>query len=74
MTLEEEIQSCIRKSFPDAEVTIRDMTGGGDHFEVIVFSSLFKGKLLIEQHRMVHAVLEPLKDKVHAVAIKTRAL
>lgn len=74
MTLEEEIQSYVQKGIPGAEVTIRDMTGGGDHFEVIVLSPAFKGKIMIEQHRMVHAALEPLKDKIHALAIKTRAV
>jgi len=50
------------------------MTGGGDHFEVIVLSSGFKGKMMIDQHRMVHSLLDPLKDRIHALAIKTRAL
>ena len=74
MDLAEEIQAAVTKTFPGSEVTIRDMTGGGDHFEVIVLSQAFKGKMLIEQHQMVHKALEPLKDRIHAVAIKTRAL
>ena len=74
MTLAEEIQTAIAKALPHSEVTIQDMTGGGDHFEVIVASSAFRGKMLIEQHQMVHGALEPLKDKIHAVKIKTLAL
>lgn len=53
---------------------MEDMTGTGDHFQVIVFSEAFRGKTLIEQHQMVHASLETLKDQIHALAIKTKAL
>ena len=70
----EEIQSLIQKGIPGSEVTVEDMTGTGDHFQVIVLSPVFKGKLTIEQHRMVHAALEPMKDQIHALAIKTRSL
>ena len=74
MTLSEEIQSFVKKAIPDSEVTVQDMTGGGDHFEVIVISPAFRGKILMEQHQMVHAALEGLKERIHAVKIKTRAL
>ena len=73
MNLAQEIHEAVSIGIPDSEVTVRDMTGGGDHFEVIVVSPAFQGKMLIEQHQLVHAALEPLKDKVHAVKIKTLA-
>ena len=73
MTLAEEIQVTLQKALPGSEVTVRDMTGGGDHFEVIILSPAFRGKLLIEQHQMVHAALEGLKDRIHALKIKTLA-
>lgn len=74
MTLSEEIQSFIKKAISNSEVTVQDMTGGGDHFEVIVLSPAFRGKTLIEQHQMVHRALEELKEKIHALKITTRAL
>jgi stress-induced morphogen len=74
MTLAEKIQSLVREAISDGEVTVRDLTGGGDHFEVIVLSPSFRGKTLIEQHKMVHAALDPLKGEIHALAIKTKAL
>ncbi|MBI2167330.1 MAG: BolA family transcriptional regulator [Candidatus Omnitrophica bacterium] len=74
MTLAERIQASVLGALPGAEVTVQDMTGGGDHFQVIVLSPAFKGKTLIEQHQMVHASLGPLKDEIHALAIKTRAV
>lgn len=72
MVRAEEIQSLVKRAMPDSEVTVQDLTGGGDHFEVIVLSSAFRGKTVIEQHQMVHASLEPLKDDIHALTIKTR--
>lgn len=73
MNLAEQIHAAVSKAFPDSEVTIQDMTGGGDHFEVVVVSSVFRSKMRIEQHQMVHTALEFLKDKIHAVKIRTIA-
>ena len=71
----QEIVEMVKKSIPDAQVHVDDMTGGGDHFEINVTSAAFKGKLLIDQHRMVQAALEEgFKDgRIHAVKIKTKA-
>ena len=71
----EEIQTLLQKDLPDAEITVEDMTGTMDHFEVRVLWPGFKGKSLIEQHRTVHHLLEgPLEDgRIHALKIKTYA-
>ncbi|EGG17104.1 hypothetical protein DFA_08086 [Cavenderia fasciculata] len=46
--------------------------GSETHFKVIVVSELFKGKSMIQQHRMVNELLsEELKGGVHALSIKT---
>ena len=75
MITTEEIESMILKKIPGAGVSVSDMTGTGDHFEVQVSSELFKGKPLIEQHRMVFAALEKEMDRrIHAVKLKTLVL
>ena len=74
MDLTEEIHRLVSQSIPQSEVTVSDMTGGGDHFEVIVLSPVFKGKSIIDQHKMIHTALEPLKDQIHALAIKTKPI
>ena len=44
-----------------------------DHLDILVSSDVFKGKMLIDQHQIVMDVLkESLKEKVHAVKIKTQ--
>ena len=74
MPRSEEIQSLVRKAIPDSEVTVQDQTGGGDHFELTILSPAFRGKTLMEQHQMVHASLTSLRDQIHALTIKTKAL
>ena len=69
----EEVQKILENAFPGAWVSVEDMTGTGDHFEIVVTSKIFEGKPLIEQHQAVHAALASEMDKrIHAVKIKTR--
>ncbi len=68
-----EIEALIRTAIPDAKVEVSDMTGTGDHFEICVVSKAFRGKPLMEQHKMVFSALEKEMDnRIHAVKIKTR--
>ena len=51
-----------------------DDGSGESHFSVEVESPAFAGKSLVQQQRMVNAALGDLmKERVHAMAIKTRA-
>jgi stress-induced morphogen len=58
---------------PDAQVSVHDRTGTMDHFNVTVRSQAFKGKTVLEQHKLVYAALgAALADgRVHAVELKT---
>ena len=45
----------------------------GKHLAAVVTYRGFKGKSLVEQHKMVYSVLkEELKGELHALALKTR--
>lgn len=70
---ESEVRDLIKKAIPDAHVEVTDMTGASDHFEILVVSNEFKGKILIDQHRIVQKSLEEAMNhgRVHAVRIKT---
>ena len=69
----DEVQKMLEGAFPGAWVSVEDMTGTGDHFDIVVTSKVFEGKPLIEQHKAVHAALASEMDKrIHAVKIKTR--
>jgi stress-induced morphogen len=63
------------ESFPDARVKASDMTGGGDHWQVLIESAHFKGKSLVEQHQLVYKALgDWMKKEIHALALTTKAL
>jgi BolA protein len=48
--------------------------GGETHFRVKVVSAAFAGKSRVERHRMVNAALaDEFRDRVHALALETRA-
>ena len=67
-----EIESLIKKSFPDAVVEIKDLAGDGDHFAAHVVSTAFAGKSRVQQHQMVYQALEGRMGGVlHALALTT---
>ncbi len=69
------LRSLLEQAFPEAtEVTVEDLTGGGDHFHVTVASQRFDGLSLLEQHRLVNeALATPLADgTIHELRIRTK--
>lgn len=63
----------LNRQLPGAEVTVSDLTGTMDHFQVDVFWPGFTGKSLIEQHKLVNRALSDALDdgRIHALKIKT---
>ena len=69
---EREVQERIESALPGAKVQVGTFQGA-DHFQALVEAPQFKGKSLIEQHKMVYAALEGLiGGPMHALALKTR--
>ncbi|MDF0668168.1 MAG: BolA family transcriptional regulator [Nitrospira sp.] len=64
----------IRKSLPDAEVTVTDRTGTMNHLKVEIVSNGFQGKNLLDRHRMIYQALDvPMKDgRIHALELTAR--
>ena len=64
----------IRKSLPDAMVTVTDRTGTMDHLKVMIVSEGFHGKNLLDRHRMIYQALDvPMKDgRIHALELTAR--
>ena len=58
---------------PETQADVVDMTGTQDHYQAVVISSAFEGKMMIEQHRMVFRLLQAEVDsgEVHALTLKT---
>lgn len=69
------VESLIKTKLPDAVVEVTDMTGTMDHLEISVWSDHFKGKMLLQQHRLIMDILkEALAGPVHAVKLNTKTL
>ncbi len=66
------IAQMIKEGLPDAQVTIEDLRGDGDHYAALVVSPSFKGKSRVQQHQMVYAALRgKMGGDLHALALQT---
>ena len=69
-----EIEALIKAALPDANVTIEDLAGDGDHYAATVVSDLFRGKSRVQQHQLVFAALRGrMGGELHALALQTSA-
>ena len=67
-----EIERLIKVSIPDADVTIRDLAGDGDHYAARVVSRSFEGMNRIRQHQAVYAALGGrVGGELHALQLET---
>jgi len=73
----QEIEDLIRAAFPEAEITITDLAGDGNHYAAEVIDSSFKDMNRVQQQRAVYAALKGRMDgpsgELHALALTTKA-
>ena len=66
----QQIQDLILAGMPGAQAQVSGEDGV--HFEAIVISDAFQGKLPLARHRMVYATLGTLMGgEIHALALRT---
>jgi stress-induced morphogen len=69
-----DIEALIRAAIPDAEVTITDLRGDGDHYAAKVVSASFAGMSRVRQHQSVYAALGGrMGGELHALQLVTAA-
>ena len=69
-----EIEAMIKAALPDAQVTIEDLAGDGDHYRATIVAEAFRGKTRLQQHQMVYKALgERMGGQLHALALSTSA-
>ena len=74
MPTTQELKERIEEALPGAEVSVEDLTGGGDHFRAEVVSERFDGLSRIDQHRLVYDVFgAEIGGPIHALSLTTRA-
>ena len=67
-----EIERLIKTAIPDADVSIRDLAGDGDHYAARVVSESFAGMGRIKQHQAVYAALGGrVGGELHALQLET---
>jgi acid stress-induced BolA-like protein IbaG/YrbA len=70
-----DIETLIRASFPDAQISVQG--DDGQHFSAEVVDASFKGMNRVQQQRAVYAALKGKMDgsngELHALALTTRA-
>lgn len=67
-----EIERLIKASIPDAEVTIVDLAGDGDHYSARVISRSFQGLSRVRQHQKVYSALGGrVGGELHALQLQT---
>lgn len=68
----DELRQRIVDALPGSQVSVEDLTGGGDHFRAEVVSDRFEGLSRIEAHQLVYRVFgDEVGGPIHALSIKT---
>ena len=71
-----EVEELLKQKFGDSEISVKTWDVHEEeagHFAVSVASSLFRGKTLIQQHKMIYEAIgkERIGALIHALHIKT---
>ncbi len=68
----DDIQALIVAAIPDAQVSITDLRGDGDHYAARVVSASFAGMSRVRQHQAVYAALGGrMGGELHALQLET---
>ena len=71
---QQELEARLRTAFPDADITVQDLAGDGDHYRARIVSSAFKGLSRVRQHQLVYQALGgSVGGELHALALETAA-
>ena len=66
------LETRLRAAFPDAEITVIDLAGDGDHYRARIVSPAFNGLPRVRQHQLVNkALADVLGGDLHALALET---
>ncbi|MFI0395990.1 BolA/IbaG family iron-sulfur metabolism protein [Paracoccus jiaweipingae] len=72
-----DIEELIRAAFPNAQITITDLAGDGNHWAAEVIDESFRGQNRVQQQRAVYAALKDQmagsNGDLHALALTTKA-
>ena len=68
----DKIKQLVESGIPGSSAQVVDTTGTNDHFELVVVSAAFEGKLPVQRHRMVYGAIGPaVGGEIHALSLRT---
>ena len=69
----DQIKARIETLAPGTQAQVMDLTGTQDHYQAVIVSPAFEGKILMQQHRMIFDLFKSEVDsgEVHALTLKT---
>ncbi len=69
MVTPQQIHDWIAANLPCSHLQVQ---GDGQHFQAVIVSDEFAGKMLVARHqRVYHALSEPTTAEIHALSMKT---
>jgi len=69
MVRPEDIKGFIEQGLACDHVAVE---GDGAHFEAVIVSSAFRGKLRVQQHQLVYRALgDRMREEIHALSMRT---
>lgn len=69
-----DLENRLQTAFPDAQITVEDLAGDGDHYRARIVSTAFAGLPRVRQHQLVNkALADVLGGTLHALALETSA-
>lgn len=70
---EQAIEAKLQQGLNASLVMVKDTSGGcGSFYSIMVVSEAFRGKRLIEQHRMVKSLLKDEVADIHGLTLETK--
>ncbi len=75
MMEQNKLQKILENNFPDAQIKLIDLVGDQNHYSLSIEDSVFTGKSMVAQHKIVNSVLREYLDsgELHALQLKTIA-
>lgn len=68
-----QLKERIESLAPGTSAEVMDLTGTQDHYQAVIVSPAFAGKITLERHKLVFGLLQAEVDsgEVHALTLRT---
>jgi stress-induced morphogen len=73
MMEQNKLQKILKDNFPNAKIELIDLVGDQNHYSLTITDTIFTGKSMVAQHKIVNLALREYLDsgELHALQLKT---